>query len=200
MNKIISFVSIMFVAGAFGATATTITNDAHTAVLTKFGKVKTTEYVVTGITDNVLTRGENTWSDDEYDEILPPDGVWGIKIKRVDAGKAVKSYSILDQNGFEQVVNGDRWTYVGLGKDRNKTDIPFQYGTNHLDTTSTGDFNATSPAILLPTNTTFEAKHGEYDVFVTRQWVINLLKKYVDGKVTFSGPDSNGNYSITVAD
>lgn len=201
MKKLISIVSILATVVAFGATPTTITNDANTAVLTKFGKIKTTDYVVTGITSNVLTKGVMTWTDDEYDEVDPPDGIWGIKFEHVKKGGGVHSYTVIDQNGFEQVVNSkDGWTYVGLGNSVNKTDIPFQYGTNHLDTASTGDFNAVAPKILLPTNTTYEAKSGDCDVFVTRQWVINLLKKYVDGKVTFTGPDSNGNYSITVAD
>lgn len=154
-----------------------VTNSQKTAEFKKFGKIKAKEAIVTDITDNVLKKGENVWSEDLLGDDDPPDNIWGYMIKRKNAYSDITSWYLVENRGQEywstnanNSVNNDGFTYIGLLKDGNITNVPFQEGTNR-------NGRVGAPKLMLPVaNNTVKTEKG-CEIFAHRDWVKQLLIK-----------------------
>lgn len=164
-----------------------VTNDQKTAEFKKFGKIKAKEAVVTDITDNVLKKGENVWSEDTLGDEDPVDGIWGYKIKRLNAYSDITSWYMIENGGQEywatntsDTVNSDGYTYIGNLRDGNVSNVPFQEGTNkngRVVYNADGSVRTTSPKLMLPvTNQCYKTEKG-FDIFASRKWVRALIIK-----------------------
>lgn len=162
-----------------------VTNAQKTAEFRKFGKIKAKDAVVTDVTKNVIKRGENVWTDDDYDENPPPDGIWGYIIKRVNEHSDVTSYHMYYHGGTEfwstntsTDVKFDPFTYTGYLRDKNVTNVPFQEGTNkngRVVYNTDGSYRLTSPMITLPVSNQCYVTEKGLDIFASRKWVRNLM-------------------------
>lgn len=173
-------------AAAFAA-GQPVTNEQKTAEFKKFGKIKAKEAIVTDITANVLKKGENVWSDDILGDEDPVDGIWGYKIKRVNAYSDITSWYLIENGGQEywatnsaNEVNLDAFTYIGNLKNGNVSNVPFQEGTNkngRVIYNADGTVRTTSPRLMLPvTNQCYVTEKG-LDIFASRKWVRALMIK-----------------------
>lgn len=71
-----------------------VTNASGTVQFRKFGKVKAKDEVVVNVTDAVLAKGVNVWTDEnaQGEEIEPKDGIWGFKAAYTNAAGGVSGW------------------------------------------------------------------------------------------------------------
>lgn len=164
-----------------------VTNASGTVQFRKFGKVKAKDEVAVNVTDIVIAKGNNTWTDEDEkgEEIVPKDGVWGFTATyTVPSG--VSAFLSFTSSGIEYLSKtgsaaGENCTYFAETRKGAMSNAPWQWGTNIAEA-------ATSPKLVLPKDAVGagvnQIKQNDCQKFVSLADVIKIVEASKNGKLT----------------